>query len=420
MGKMMKVLFILTSAVFFFSGCNSSDTNKGPKINGPKNSGKSRKVLDLSKMKPEERKAHELIAKDVKVFKAAMKEADSLFRQVWPLLLAENSKDINNPFQIVHRGFEQVFNNEGLKYEEKEKECKNGTAQVEISRVETAYAYDVLFTECGKNKSAIKVAEIKKQKDLWNIKFEVSNLGGWLNGLGTYASTKVANAGCNFKMNDKGDRLQALNCINLGQDVSSNKYIIMEKFIFNQAEKGMPIKIKGRIISFDQDFKESESTLIARDYPLTNEFKVQGQAIPSEEDGKKAPPAEPVKDEAKDEKKTDKDPEELKDASHEIQMGAGDKPNSHIETEDNESSTQTVPGEQTKSNTQKASDWDHKNHDGPTEQQGDGDNWDQDQPGDQQPEDSQQGDDYQNDYQDKGHGEQQGQRSDEPPPEAVT
>lgn len=327
MGQMMKVFFILCFAAFSLLGCGQG---KGPmpEVTGPqktKSKTSENPAIDMSKLTPEQVLAYELMAKDVRLLMGTMRDADRVFHEIWPHIIAQNSPVPNNVFRVVWSSLSQIFNDSGLPFAERTKmDCQRGIPRwiPRQAGKEKDFSYDLVYSECKASEKARKansksnsnskpkpkpkpnavkapqnnetelssfpIAHFMKSKDgSWMIQFVPSNLGDWPNALGLL-STQVSRVSCQVQANEY-NKLQYLDCMNIGQNVGRDSYILMSSFIFDiKAE--LQVKIKGEWHEPTAlPPKPKVHELLVTDHPISNKLKVDLTAVPNEDTPQQPP-----------------------------------------------------------------------------------------------------------------------------------
>jgi hypothetical protein len=287
MDRSMKFFFIFCFAVFFFTGCQKADDKsrvKNSKDNSQSLAAKSaakNNTIDLTTLSPEQRKVTEDVAKDVAALLPLFNDADVLFRQVWEKIWSDKMSRPDNVFRLVSKSLSSKYAKSGLPLLTAAKECELHDYSL---RSESPGQYRLIYTNCmnRKNPSVEELATIEKSvangKTFWKVEFVASNirryLGNSLSLLGVPAKCKSIQA------NPSSGRLQSLECSDIGQNWNAEMYLQITQLKFDRTA-AKPLVMSATVFA---GLQKPKYTFEARDVPFDNQFLIQGQEAPREEE----------------------------------------------------------------------------------------------------------------------------------------
>jgi len=325
MDRVVKVLLAISVSAGVFAACNKNAG--GAKVNSPKkdtargnkaaekteNAADKGKVVDESKMTVPQKAELNRIAKDMKELRPLFRDAGSLYKEFWPIIIKPDSaKEGMNILMLVSWILESNYNVQGKRYVKDGKaECKIGVSELKSV---TTNQYDILFAKCDAKTDLKAIARLVREGELWNILFDIGAMdGSTSNMMGNLmqiwnakdaAGAKVESMCKLDRIKKNSGRLASMTCVNIGHDISDTKYLLVKKLEFQNPiaspEQSTPLEIEFSIFEVLNGEKPKETkTGTATDEIKLGNFLVELTSVAPEEEATTAAKAKADEDKAR-------------------------------------------------------------------------------------------------------------------------
>jgi hypothetical protein len=265
MDRVVKLMCAAAVSVGVFAACNKDAG--GVKVNGPRNlkgtadkpkpQGASTdtdkgKVEDDSNLTAAEKAERERVAKDMKELRPLFRDAGSLYSELKVYLKdpkdgsTDSAPQGYNILKLISWIIENNYNVKGLPYAANDKaECKLGYSGI---KADSSTQYSISFAPCNAKDNVEVIAKLIHTADYWEILFNIGRLSGSpQNMMGNLMQIWNAKDGsgapveskCRLSpIKDRG-RLGTMMCLNIGNDISATKYLLIERLEFSHPFAGM-------------------------------------------------------------------------------------------------------------------------------------------------------------------------------------
>jgi hypothetical protein len=255
MDRLLKTIFAVSICVSVFAACNKNAG--GAKVNAPrggKNGEKTapgadknkpgatpvQKEEDRSKQTAQQKAESDRLANDIKELRPLLRDANQLIKEIWPILIKPDgeSSSRGNALGLMSWVLESNFSVKGYKLAKEEKDkasCPKGES--ELKKL-SEYEFDVIYANCENKNDKKTIARITRLKDggvdKWKIEFKIGAMDAkpelMMGSLMKLWNSEL-DATCTMQKLKHG-RLGLLICENIGQDISSAKYMILKELKF--------------------------------------------------------------------------------------------------------------------------------------------------------------------------------------------
>ncbi|MGZ5279717.1 MAG: hypothetical protein ACXWC9_07240 [Pseudobdellovibrionaceae bacterium] len=325
MDRVVKVLLAISVSAGVFAACNKNAG--GAKVNTPKNdtvrtnkatdktdpAADKGKVVDDSKMTVQQKAEMSRIAKDVKELRPLFRDAGSLYKEFWPILIKPDSaKEGMNILKLVSWILESNYNVQGKRYVKDGKaECKIGVSDLKSV---TTNQYDILFAKCDAKTDFKAIARLVHEGESWSVLFDIGAMdGNTANMMGNLiqiwnakdaAGAKVESMCKLDRIKKDSGRLASMTCMNIGHDISDSKYLLVKKLEFHNPiaspKQSAPLEIEFSIFEVINGEKPKETkTGTATDEIKLGNFLVELTSVAPEQEASAAVKAKAEEEKAR-------------------------------------------------------------------------------------------------------------------------